>query len=161
MSLLNSLGLDKVESDPNNLPDGKYLGEVFKSEYLFHKGKGSQEKNTISHVITYRVATEDPSGRAGAQRQEWFEIGKDPVRDDEGKMVSITPTMTEQQKPWYKKRWEDLGIANPEEHEPEVLVGKKVTFGTKKNGNFININFVELREATDAPPATGSITGAL
>lgn len=142
MNLIESLGLDQVESDPNALPDGKWAGEVFKSEYVWHKGKNatSDEKDHVSHVITYRVTHGD---RAGAQRQEWFLIGRKDAENPE----KIVPLMTEQQKPWYKKRFEDLGVPPAEINTttPEALVGLPVNFGTKKNGNFININFVELR----------------
>lgn len=149
MSLMASLGLENVEADPNFLADGKYAGEVFKSEYVY-----SKPKNKLWHVITYRVVDGD---RKGAQKQEFFEIGSDPVYDPEsGALTSVTFTMTEAQKPWYKKRHMDLGIPEAQVHlaKPEDLIGKKVTFGVKKNGEFVNINFVELREGTDTPEPT-------
>lgn len=153
MSFMDSLGIDSVEADPNALPDGKYAGEVFKSELVWSKAKG-----TISHVITYRVTEGE---RAGAQRQEWFTLGTDPVYDDEGNLVSLTPTMTEQAKPWYKKRFVDLGVPEAEvsKTKPEALVGLPVNFGVKKNGAYININFVELRHTAEVDPSQESSSG--
>lgn len=147
MGLLGSLGLDKVEADPNYLPEARYAAEVFKDEYLFHKSKGSAEKDTISHVITYRVTEGD---RKGVSKAEFFEIGKNPEYDEAGALVGLTPTMSEQQKPWYKKRLLDLGLTEQEidDHEPGDLVGKSITMGIKKNGEYTNISFIELREGS-------------
>ena len=146
MSIFESLGLDKVESDPNALPDGKWAGEVFKSEYVEKKDGG------VSHVITYRVTDGE---RKGAQRQEWWNLGNGSKKNEAGHIVGIeTPTMTENQKPWYKKRFEDLG--ETADVHPSVLVGKKVFFGTKKNGSYINVNFVELRPDASAVAAPAS-----
>lgn len=163
MSLIGSLGLDAVESDPNALPDGKWAGEIFKSEYVYHKAKNAPKdapKDHVSHVITYRVTEGE---RKGSERQEWYPICRVDEVDANNQPVKTTPTMPEQQKSWYKKRLEDLGVA-PEAIStltPESLVGKKVTFGTKKNGAYINISFVELREAPEATTSTGSILGSL
>lgn len=158
-NLMDSLDLGSVEADTNALPDGRWAGEVMASRYVHVK-----KDNSIAHVITY-IVTEGE--RKGAQRQEWFKIGKDPVFEeghdgDANFVVSLTPTMTDQQKPWYKKRFVDLGV--PEEDvpstKPEDLVGRQVTFGTKKNGEYINVSFVELRDVT-ASPSTGPVTGLI
>lgn len=149
MGLLDSLELDNVEADRNALPDGKWPGVITRSEIVV-----VQKNNTVNHVITYQV--DENSDRKGAQRQEWFRLGVDPVFDDNKNIVSMTPTMTEDAKSWYKKRHVDLGI--PEDQvsstEPKDLVGKKVTFGTKKKDGFINISFVELRDADVTSQAT-------
>lgn len=163
MSLMDSLGLENVEADPNALPDGKWPGVITRSEYVV-----VTKNNTVSHVITYQVT--DESNRKGAQRQEWFRLGTDPVVDNDGNITSMTPTMSEEQKSWYKKRFVDLGIAEEDvpKTEPKDLVGKQVTFGTKKKDGFINISFVELRDADVTTQATaqegqtsGGVTGLL
>lgn len=138
--IMDSLGLDKVEADPNALPDGKWPGEVSRSEYVFVKNK-----NSVSHVITYRVTAGE---HKGAERAEWWLIGTDPVTDDNGKITGVeNVTMTSQAKPWYKKRLLDLGVHETEimTFKPADLVGTEVTFGTKKNDGYININFAEKR----------------
>jgi hypothetical protein len=146
MGLFDSLGMDEVESDPNALPDGKWVGEVFKSEFVEKKDK------SVAHVITYRVTEGE---RKGAQRQEWFTLGEGAVKNEAGKIVDVeTPTMTETAKPWYKKRLEDLGKPLSNDYDPTLLTGTPVNFGTKKNGAYINVNFVEVREAAAAPVAS-------
>ena len=155
--LLGSLGLDEVPADPNATPDGRYEGVIFKDEIVVKKD------DTVHHVITYKV--EDPSSNYnGAQRPEWFKLGVNPVRDETtNALTGFTPAMDETTKRWYKMRLAGLGLddAAIAAWTPGSLVGKKVTFGTKKNGNFINVNFVELREAPEAPAAGPGITGAL
>ena len=168
MSLMGSLGLDQVEADPNALPDGKWAGVIFKSEFVLVKSKGE-----VSLVITYKVTE---GVKNGAQRQEWFTIGKNPLdangnpTENINEVASMTPSMTEQQKPWFKKRLVDLGVAEADipSLDPKTLVGKNVTFGTKKNNGYININFVELRDGTTAtgpeaaPSGTpGAVSGLL
>lgn len=158
MGLLGSLGLDEVEADPNNIPDGRYDGFI-KSDELVVKKNGE-----VSLVITYKVSEGD---RKGAERTEWYTLGKDPVRNPTTQAVEgYTPTMDETAKSWFKKRLVDCGLNEQQiaDYEPGDLANKKVTFGVKRNGNFININFVELREAPEgAEPSTGSgaVTGAL
>lgn len=157
MSLMGSLGLENVEHDPNNVPDGKYLGEVAEETYVH-----SKKDDSISHVITYKVTEGD---HAGARRQEWFKLGKNPQRDEFGNITSLDITMTDQAKGWFKKRMVDLGTA-PEEVgnlKPGDNVGKQVTFGVKRNGDYVNVNFVELRQQaapTEQAPQ-GGITGLL
>lgn len=157
MSLMGSLGLDEVEHDPNKIPDGRYNGEVSKEEYVH-----SKKDDSISHVITYKVTDGD---HKGAQKQEWFKLGVNPTRDEFGNVVDLDVTMTETAKGWFKKRMVDLGT------EPEQVgnlvpgdnVGKAVTFGVKTNGEWQNINFVELREPSEAvaTPPQGGISGLL
>jgi hypothetical protein len=149
------LGLDQVEADPNALPDGKWPGIVTKSEIVVVK-----KNNTVAHVITYKVTEGE---KTGAVRSEFFNLGKDPVYAEDGKtIVSYTVTMSEAQKPWYKKRYVDLGIpeAQVTQTEPAALVGKEVIFGTKKNDGFINISFVELRNKETAGFNTDAVANA-
>lgn len=167
MALFDTLGGDNIESDPNALPDGKWPGVIFKSNFAIKKN------GEVAHVIEYKVTDGE---RAGAKRSEWWTLGTGALdaegnpTEDANKVVDVqTATMSEQQKPWYRARWEALGMDFNAENlrNPASLVGKKVTFGTKKNGNFININFVELREpaaAPSTPPVTGeggSVLGSL
>lgn len=154
MGLMDSLGLENVEADPNALPDGKWPGVISKSEYVLAK-----QKDIVNHVISYLVTDGD---RKGAIRQEWFGLVKGATQDENGNWVGGTPVMSEQQKPWYKKRLMDLGVPETamSSFKPEDLVGKEVTFGTKKNGEFININFVELRNPASGGFANPALTEA-
>lgn len=154
-NLLASMGLDNVEADPNAIPDGKYDGVVFKSEYVLIKAK-----DQLSHVVTYKVTDGD---RNGAQRAVWYNLGNN-VKDSSGEfptdvndIVSFTPTMSEASKPWYKKMFVDLGIAEQDVSTTpiEALVGIPVTFGVKKKDGYTNVNFVERRDASNESVATG------
>jgi hypothetical protein len=161
MSLLDSLGLDDVAADPNDIPDGPYVGVVKKSEFVHNK-----KANTYSHVITYSVTEGE---RKGAERQEWFTLGEVTATDEAGKPTALTPTMKDSQKPWYKKRWLDLGVTEEEfptkKNTPEILVGTPVRFGVKRNNGYININFAEkhVPEGATASPAApeGGIGGLI
>jgi len=146
MGLFDTLDMGNVDDDPNALPDGKWVGEVYKSE-LVEKKNGA-----VSHVITYRVTEGE---RNGAQPTEWFELGTDAVRDENNRVVDFkTPTMPEDKKRWYKMRWANLGKPLTAESKISDLVGIPINFGTKRNGNFTNINFVEPRTA--AEPTVGN-----
>lgn len=161
MGLFDTLGMDTVEADPNALPDSRWVGEVYKSEFV------EKKNGEVSHVITYRVVDGE---RKGAQRTEWFTIGTGAQKDDSGKITGVDQvTMSDQAKPWYKKRWEDLGKPMTKESKPSDLVGIPVIFATKKNGSFININYVEVRnpnaaapvDATAAPAEGENVIGSL
>lgn len=153
MNLLSSLGLESVEADPNHIPDNRYNGEVLRSELVVAKNKG-----TLNHVITYKITEGEYVGR---EKAEWFKLGDDAVTSEgtpaekADQVASYTPSMSESAKPWYKKRWVDLGV--PEDQvgkvDFDVLVGTKVTFGVKSKDGYSNINFVETREATAAEQA--------
>lgn len=156
MNLLGALGLDQVSADPNEIPDGKYDGDIFRSEYVLAK-----DKSKFSHVVTYRVTEGE---NKGAQRQQWYTIGKNPKNAQGGEPDALTdiaayePAMSDSSKSYYKKMWVDLGVpeAAIATASPEDLVGKQVTFGVKRNGGYTNINFVELRAA--APVQAVAIT---
>ena len=155
-NLMASLGMDQVEGDPNALPDGKWVAEVSASDYVHAKNK-----NTYAHVLSYKVVE---GTKKGAIKQEWFTIGEDPVFAEDGTtLVGLTPTMTPDQKSWYKKRLLDLGVEESQIDDgtfrPHQVVGLPITFGTKKKEGYINVNFVELRTPTTSAP--GTTTGAL
>lgn len=153
MSLMGSLGLDSVEADPNAIADGTYKAVVFKSEYVVSK------KDDVFHVITYKVID---GPRKGAQKAEWFKLGTDPVREGPGNvLVGMTPTMTEQAKPWYKKRWVDLGVPEAEvaTADPSRLVGINVDFGVKTKDGYQNITFATASaEGTATTPTEGAVS---
>lgn len=150
--LLDTLGLDDIPADPNAIPDGPYVGVVKKSEFVHNK-----KNNKLSHVITYAVTEGE---RKGAERQEWFTLGDVTATDDKGNVTGFTPSMKEEQKPWYKKRWLDLGCTEEEyptrKNQPETLVGTPVRFGVKRNGEYININYAE-KHVGDATPTAGTV----
>lgn len=139
-----SLGLGEVEADPNLIPDGSYDGKVLKSEYVLSGNK------KVAHVLTYQVTE---GQYKGAQRQHWNNLGENAL-DANGQpaekiadVASFTPTMTDQSKTYYKKLWLDLGIDTDQvAANPADLVGKPITFGVKRNGQYLNINFVQLRQ---------------
>lgn len=159
--LLNSLGLNDVkakESDNGNPPDGPYNGIVSKSE-IFVKRDGSK----VSHLIEYTV--KDAPKYNGYRKSEFFELGTNPVYDGTpaNRLVSFTPTMDDEAKSWYKKRWVDLGI--PEEEigtsDFSVLLNKLVTFGMKTKNEWQNVSYVRLREKTaGAGPIAGPANAA-
>jgi hypothetical protein len=159
MSLLDSLGLNDIPADPNFLPESTYAGVIKKAEFVHNK-----KNNTYNHVFTYGVTD---GQRKGAEKQEWFTLGT-PVLDGET-IVSLTPTMTDQQKPWYKKRIIELhGVTEAQYDEVkeknEVLINVPIRFGIKKKEGYYNLSFVERATAgaategaasTPAAPATG------
>lgn len=162
--LFDSLGMGQVESDPNNIPDGRYPGKVLKSEHVF-----VEKKSELSHVITYSVTD---GKHKGAQRAEWFTIGKDPVFNDDGVLVGLTPTMSETNKQWYKKRLNDLLTPEGTDEEkdkviaaamenPESLKDIPVAFGVRRKDGFVNISFAEKRAETAAEQSGGTIASGL
>lgn len=152
MELLGTLGLDNVSADPNAIPDGKYDGDVFQSEYVLKKD------GSLAHAITYKTS------EGGAQKSQWYTLYTNCVDANGQPATSVaevaggTPAMSDNQKRWYKKLWVDLlDIAEEEvkNQKPENLVGVPVTFGLKTKNGWQNINFVERRETNvQAGPVT-------
>lgn len=151
-ALFNSLGLGNVEADPNSIPDNTYEGDIMKSEMVLVPAKAR-----ISHVITYLVTE---GTKKGAQKQEWFELATNPV-DSNGQpatklteVASATPSMTEQAKPWYKKRLVDCGADEAAidngTFDLSSLVGTPVTFGVKTKDGYQNISFARKRDTVTA-----------
>lgn len=163
MNLLAQLGLDSVSADPNDIPDNKYDGHVLKDEMVIAKNS-----NTVSHVITYKVSDGDFKG---AERAEWFRFGTDPVdvngqpTEDPAAIANYTKTASEQNLQWYKKRLIDLGVSEDDINSGAFTVGSlsgiPVTFGVKRNGNYVNVNFVERRDGTAAPATSAQPTQAM
>jgi hypothetical protein len=155
---LASLGLDKVSGDPNSVPDGKYDGEIVRSEYVT-----SERQDTISHVVTLQVTGGDANGK---QKPKFFQLGKEP-RDSQGNfaqnfsdVANYTPTMSDDNKDWYKKFLLDMGVPENEINGYDIskLVGTKVTFGVKTKDGYSNVNFVEKRDASNEAPASAVAT---
>lgn len=155
-SLFGSLGLDKVESDPNAIPDGDYDGEVSDSRLVYLK-----KNNTVQHVISYKVT----AGKyTGATRSEFFLLYADPKDasgapvDHADKMVTATPAMSEAAKPWYRLRLEQLGVPaamldNGQFNDVTKLKGIPVVFGVKRNPQgFVNVSYARKRDVTVTPP---------
>lgn len=163
--LMASLGLETVEADPNAIPDGKYSGVVFKSEYVHHKAKGAEgdaPKDHISHVITYKVT--DGGDAHGKEKADWYLIGREVRDPNTNEVVRVEPLMKETQKPWYKKRLMDLGVPEAEiaTLNVESLTGLPVIFGVKNKDGFRNITFVELNTTPpEAATNPASILGSL
>src|SRR5699024_9008844 len=137
MSLLGNLGLDQVDSNPDDLPDGVWAGKVHDSKIITTK------KGNVTHMIDYMVTQGE---KAGTRKAEWFTHGT-PQYDDNGNLVGVTPTMTDNAKSWYKKRLIELGV--PENQisslQVEDLIGREVMFGTKRNGQYVNVSFARLQ----------------
>lgn len=162
--LHQSLGLNAVAGDPNNLPDGRYDGKVAKESLIY-----VDSKDTLSHVIQYQVTDGE---KKGGTKDEWFTLAtqprlKDGSRPAKGEVDittigSLEPSMSDQAKDWYKKRYLDLGFTSEEVDSNSVeigaLVGLPVTFGVKRKDGYVNINFVEKREV-DAATSTTESTG--
>lgn len=166
--LMQSLGLGNVSSDVNEIADGKYDAVVDKSEYFFNKAK-----DTVSHVITYRIESNDPATK-GRNKQEYFTLGKEP-RDasgnfakDEESLAAYNNTQTEMNKQFHKKRFVDL-LATPGDAESRKtvearvdngdvdapdLVGVHCTINIKTNNGYQNVAGAWARGAASAPVAT-------
>lgn len=156
MNILGSLGLDQVESDPNNIPDGRYVGKVDSSRIVL-----SKDKSKVMHVTNYKVTEGD---HKGAQVADFQQLGVDPQFDEAGNITSFTNTMSDMNKQWYKKRLvQDLGVpedaVNSGTFDIANLADKAVVFGVKRNNGYVNVSFVELRadtpETASANPAGG------
>lgn len=139
MDILGTLGLGEASTDPNDVPVGSYDAVVFASEFVL-----SKNKDTLAHVITFKVLNGDQEGK---KPRQWNNLGTTP-RDAEGNfpasveaLASYTPTMGETQKSYYKKTWMDCGIPEEEvgRHKPEILVGKTVTIRAYMSNGFKNI----------------------
>jgi hypothetical protein len=154
IDLLGSLGLDTIPADPNAIPDGTYDGEVMKSELVL-----VTSKNTVNHVITYKVTEGE---RKGAQKPEWYELGVNPVTAENtpasklAEAASFTPSMKDERKPWYNKRAKDLGVEGERFTSDNLasIVGVPVTFNLKTENGFQNLKWVNPRktQATTVAP---------
>lgn len=155
VNIYEQMGMENVESDPNNVPDGAYAGTVSKSEIVATK------KDKVAHAITYRVS----DGKyKGAQVTEWFTLGDNPewTQGEYGTktLTGFTPTMSEQQRVWYKKRFTDFGLSEASGTLQQAmgdvsqLENAPVTFGVKKNNGYVNVSFVELRNTEASVQAT-------
>src|SRR5690606_32913943 len=104
MNMMESLGLDQVEEDPNFLPDGKYRGIVSKSDYVLVKSK-----NTVNHIIEFKV--DDPGSKYnGRKRVEFYPMKKDATQDENGNWTGGVVAMDEERKSYYKRRLKSLGV---------------------------------------------------
>jgi len=154
MDLMGTLGLDNVE-DPNNLPDSKYAGVIYKCEYVISKS------DKLGIAITYKV-TDPGSKYNGREKFEWWTIGEEPTKDENGEFKVGKVTMSESQKPWFKKRMADIGIpesrlSNLKNADLAGRIGTEVFFGIKNKDGFNNVNFVEMRGNSVAAADTGSV----
>ena len=129
---LNDLGLENVETAP---ADGKYAAYLYDCKFVEYKDTSKGK----ALVFTYRIA----DGKfKGEDIQEWKSAN---AFDDNTK------------KKWLKARVLSLGV--PESRigavNPQDLVGLAVWITIKKNGEYTNVNKVELRDeagnATAAP----------
>jgi hypothetical protein len=142
MDLMGTLGLDKVE-DPDNLPDGKYAGVIFKCEYIISKA------GNLGIAITYKC-TDPASKYNGREKFEWWGIGEGGTKDDAGEYHITKATMTEQQKPWFNKRMAAIGIpesrlSNLTDEDLKGRVGLEVVFGIANKNGYNNVNFLDVR----------------
>ena len=100
MNLLGTLGLEAASANPNEVPNGTYDAVIVQSDIVLNKNKDS-----VAHVITFQVQGGEFNGAKPAQ---WNTLGNAP-RDAQGnfpnsaaEIVTYTPTMTDQQKAYYK-----------------------------------------------------------
>lgn len=155
-NLLDSLELGEVDS-ANVLPEGKYAGVVRSSNYVY-----MADKNIVSHVIGLRVTE---GKHTGLDASKWFRLYENPTFEEghEGDVNHIvnpgTSLMTDNNRAWYKKTWEDIGVdpAPKEGPKPTVedLVGKPVSFGYAANKQgYLNVTFIQARKETSATANT-------
>jgi hypothetical protein len=123
---LADLGLDTIEDDPNALPDSKHAGYVFDAKVVSYKDTAKGK----ALVLTYKVSEGTHKGKT------CDEFKSCNAFDDASK------------KGWLKQRVKSLGV--PEEKlatlDPKDLIGIPVWFTTKKNGDYTNVRFVEVRD---------------
>lgn len=124
---LNDLALDQVETDP---ADGVYRAFVYDVKTVNYKDTAKGK----AVVFTYRIA----DGKfKGEDVQEWKSANS---FDDNTK------------KKWLKARILSLGV--PESRltnlDPQDLVGLEVMITLKKNGQYLNVNKVELVQSGNA-----------
>lgn len=139
--LLGSLGLANVEADPNKIPDGTYDGQIVSAEKVV-----IESKNKVSAVITFVVTSGD---KKDARKPRFYDLGINPQFDENGNLLSFTPTMTDKNKQYFKKAFTDAGIPEQAVNEGRVklahLVGREVTFGVKTTDGFQNVNWWQPR----------------
>jgi hypothetical protein len=144
MGLLDSLGLDQVEADPNSLPDGKYGSVLYKADIIATK------TDKVMAMFVFKV--NDGGKQHGKEKPEFWEFGTGVVKAEDGTISFTTPTMTEDRKSWFKNRLIALGV--PDAQTPKFdqamadgLVGTEVFMGIKNKNGYCNINFIERRNA--------------
>lgn len=150
MDLMGTLGLDNVD-DPDNLPDSKYRGVIKDAGYMISK------TDKLGIFFVYKV--NDPASKFnGREKFDWTTIGDGGFKGEDGEYGCKTPTMSETQKPYFKKRLGELGIpesrlANLTNADLKGRIGTDVIFGIKNKDGYNNVNFVEI---VGAGAATGS-----
>lgn len=164
MDILGTLGLDGVSPDPDDVPVGSYDAVVYQSEFVL-----SKNKDTIAHVITFKVEQDLGNGQKGpqdgAKPRQWNTIGSEP-RNEAGEfpakvedVVTYKKTMSDKQKAYYKKTWVDCGI--PEDQvgrlAPETLVGKTVDIRVYMSNGYKNVAVNGVRVVDGAADATGGV----
>jgi hypothetical protein len=159
MDILGTLGLDSVSANPDDVPTGSYDAVIYQSEFVL-----SKNKDTIAHVITFKVEGGDNDG---AKPSQWNTLGKTP-RNEAGefpaKVEDVTqyePTMSKKQESYYKKTWVDSGV--PEDQvgklPPEALVGKPVTIRVYMSNGYKNVAVNGVRVVDSASPQGPSNAG--
>lgn len=134
---LSDLGLDKIDDDPNEVPAGKYTGFLFDARVVELKDAAKGKRL----VLTYKVA--DEGAHKGKTVDEW---------------KSVNPFDDARTKGFLKQRMKSLGV--PEERlgsiTPDDLIGTPVNFTVKKNGEYTNVTFVEVRDGNSSESTTAS-----
>jgi len=154
-NLFDSLGLGDVDADPNAIPDGRYDAVVASADMVHIKSK-----NSAAIVFNYQVEGD----YAPARIAQFQNLGNNVVLDDNGKIKSFTPTMSQQNKQFLKKAFVDLGVpestvsTTPTMDLLAMVVGRKCTIGVKKNGAYRNVSYVEYRAPEVATDLTGNDT---
>jgi hypothetical protein len=137
MGFLSDLNLQDV-SDPFDFPDGKYQGWLF--DATIQPYKDAEKGNAL--ILTYKIDDPNQPDHKGKTIQEWFSI-------------SNVPSNTAQKKGFLKRRLESLGIPESRHNDVEVsdLIGLPVIFSKKRNGDYNNVTYVELRSGFQTPSA--------
>lgn len=130
LGFLADLGLDEVESDPNHLPDATYLGYLTKVKVQPYKDKAKGK----AIILTYKVSD-------GEHKDKTVDEWKSANSFDEPR-----------KKAWLKQRLLSLGVPESRMNavNPDDLVGTAVLFTVKKNGDYINVTSVKLRDENEA-----------
>lgn len=136
MGLFGDLDVKSAEDNPWFVPSNTYKADVFSVEVKDGKnGKGLS--------IVYKISEGDHKGKTVS---EWKNIpSKEEADTEEGKKAAS----------YLKMRLASLGVpeARMNDVEPADLTGTAVIVTVKVNGEYSNVNKVELAEGADTPAA--------
>lgn len=145
MGLFGDLDVKSAEDNPWFVPSNVYKADLFKAEV-------KDGKNGKGLTLTYKISEGQHKGKTVS---EWKDIPSpadpDNLTEEEEKARS-----------YLKMRLKSLGIpeARMNDVEPEDLMGLAVIVTVKVNGEYSNVNKVELADGANNAAGTATPTQA-